>query len=246
MLPVDTQPSLKTAWVNNGNYLSQFLTGYGSLTPKVGSYLVYQTPTNLESQNYFNYTNNIASTWNQYTIEGWIAPFNSVGSSSKSITIGTGVNGTNYINIIITPVAITGVDYFIQGVYYTGGTNTALTAASPIYGRNAWLYYAMVKKSNSERYLMINGSLVGTVNTNTFSEAPATTSGVALQFGYAIPNTLTQGGMPVLYDMHRISNIARYNSDTVYTPPTTLFTNDANTWYLSSLENTFTPAPSPT
>jgi hypothetical protein len=240
---------LSTNWVVGTGLNSSFQVGVPVVggSPAVGSYLVYQSPSVDVGGAYKQYTNNIAVTnWNQYTIEGYVQmlPKNSwVGSESLySIYIGA-PTGTSYIRIFVQPNRATSQQIIFAYYYYNSGANNfPIGSTSGLISNSGWVYYTLVKQSNNQRFLMINGALVGSVSSTEFTEVLPTTTGVALQFGVTTGNTLP----PMCVDMHRISNIARYTPTQTFTPPTTVFANDVNTWFLSSFENTWTPAPSPT
>jgi hypothetical protein len=209
----------------------------GGAAPQVGSYVLYQSPSVDVPNSFVSYTNTIAVNWNQYTIEGWIyvLPKNSwvSGSSTvRTITIGS----SSPVTIQIIPNEATAQCILSLVVGGSSVINTGLQSAG------AWLYYSFVKINDSKRLAFVNGVQVGS-STTTATETPTTTSGTALQFG----NTNNSNTVvPVTYDMTRISNIARYIEGQSFTPPTTAFTNDKNTWFLSSWENTYVPSPSPT
>jgi hypothetical protein len=101
----------------------------------------------------------------------------------------------------------------------------------------------MVKESNNRRFFMLDGATIWDDATTNFSETFQYSTSPALSFGRTLG---FQPTVTTMWDMTRISNIARYSPSQTFTPPTTMFTNDDNTWYLSSFENTWTPAPSPT
>ena len=241
--------ALATNWGIATRQNSSFQTGVPVVggSPAVGSYLVYQSPSSGVGGAYSYYTNSVAVTnWQQYTIEGYVQmlPKNSwvVTETNYNIYIGDPA-GTSYIKIFVQPNRATNQQSIFAYYYYNSGANNyQIGGTSGLISSSGWVYYTLVKQSNSQRFLMINGALVGSVITTNYTEVLPTTTGIALQFGNITGNT----SAPMCIDMHRISNIARYTSSQTFTPPTTTFTNDINTWYLSSFENTWVPAPSPT
>lgn len=240
---------LATSWTVSTGLNSSFQTGVPVVggSPAVGSYLVYQSPSVDVGGAYKQYTNSVAVTnWNQYTIEGYVQmlPKNSWVTTETNYNIYIGdPAGTSYIKIFVNPNRATSqLSIFAYYYYNSGANNYPIGSSSGLLSSSGWWYYTLVKTSSNQRFLMINGALVGSVSSTEFTEVLPTTSGVALQFGNTTGNTVA----PMCVDMHRISNIARYTSAETFTPPTTLFTNDVNTWFLSSFENTWTPASSPT
>lgn len=240
---INTSPPLRTNWTSGGSIDSTRITGVGSLTPKVGTRLLYQTPTIDVADSYVKYNNNIASTWNQYTIEGWIAPLHpnswQTTASARNIVIG---NGAGYIRVYIVPNQPTN-QWLIGCSYYPGdGTNVSIASPGLLLSQDTWYYFTVVKLDSGTRFFMLNGVQAGTTNTNIFNETVNTTTGTAFQIG----NTSDNNVMPVAFDMMRISNIARYTLGETFTPPTTAFANDKNTWFLNDWETSLLPAPSPT
>lgn len=236
-------PPLQTNWGTASTLNSSFQVGWNNppLSPQVGTRILYQSPSQDVPNSYVKYTNNIAGTWDQYTIEGWIVALskNSWAASSSTREWSIGV-GTNRIVIQFIPNDATS-QFLLSSVYYDGTGNQQLVGSS-LLSMGTWIYFALVKQNNNSRYLFINGSQVA-IQTLYRDEQPGTTSGTALRFGSEANVNTT---MPMLYDQVRISNVARYLPGDTFTPPTTAFTNDVNTWFLTSWENTYVPAPSPT
>lgn len=249
----EAAPPLKTNWVyqsdgTNFQFLTNWYNGTFTTYPQVGSYMLYQRADS--STTFASYRNNIASTWNQYTVEGWVNVSRRAQTEFQNrMTIGNPSTG-NYMYLGVAPYHTTPLDYAVSFTIVQGGSvvwsSSATVPGSDIVLSNNWVYYTMVKTSNNQRFLMLNGATIWEDNSTTFSETINTTTGTnsyALEFGrvYGFQPTVN-----TLWDMTRISNVARYSSGQTFTPPTTMFTNDSNTWYLSSFENTWTPAPSPT
>jgi len=240
----DPNPPLKTNWggINNANTTrttSVSSSTYGVVTPRVGSYLWWQF-----NGGYVQYNNTIPSTWNSFTIEGWVTLFRdtiqpTLQNSVTTLTIGA---GNSYWDLQIIPNPATNqwqVGYLSWR--YPGGSTPIVTTGSGFISTNTWAYFTLVKQSDGTVFFMLNGTLRGSVaNPGSISD-PDTTSGVALAVGGG-----TSTAAQVAWDMIRISNVARYQSTDTFTPPTTAFANDVNTWFLTDAENTYTPSPSPT
>lgn len=249
--PVPGGSAVKTAWVynsdaTNSTFVTNFYTGITTVYPQVGSYMLKQLES-AGSATYASYSNNLSTTWNQYTVEGWaLCSRSGTDLYGVRLNIGSPASG-NYAYVSIIPYHTTPLDVLVSFTIFQGGTQV-WTSSSVIPGddvilSNNWFYYTMVKASPSLRFFMINGVTIWTDTTTTLNETFTTTTGTALALGRATPFYPTT---TTLWDMTRISNIARYSQNQTFTPPTTMFTNDANTWFLSSFENTWTPAPSPT
>lgn len=231
-------PPLKTSW--STSYSSgttqedRHFVGPGFIYPIEGDGLVYQDATGPS----LTYTNTRDSTWNQYTIEGWVYMLpTSLTYNPMQIRIG---NTTDNFLLFFQANAAPG-QVSISGAYYpAGGGSQPISASGGFYPMEQWIYYSFVKVSDTERFLMINGSLAGTVVTTNFSETNTNKRTVNFSSG-ATPSP------PLLWDMTRISNVARYASTDTFTPPTSAFTNDVHTWLLATFDyGDIRPAPSPT
>ena len=235
----------KTNWVFTGSSNSNFVTSSTpGVVPKVGTYMMKQPSGASGLATYGQYTNSLAGYWNQYTIEGWVNTQVAASQQANRMSIGP-ESGGNSIALQIVPNFNPNFTLYTFYVYYNNGANVWQTNLYQQNGTNAWVYLTLVKQSNSSRFLMVNGVTVWADNSTTFSESPATTGGnPALTFGRT--NGAFSPMVQTIWDQWRISDIARYDQSQTFTPPTTAFVNDINTWYLSSFENTWTPAPSPT
>jgi hypothetical protein len=234
-------PELATNWnsivaTNTQRVTTRSLYPSGTLTPQVGSYFWSQF-----NGGSVQYNNNINSTWNEWTVEGWVTAYRSstqqtLQSIATSLTIG---DGSSYLQFQIVPNPPSNQYVIGTSWHYTGGF-TPLTNSSGFISANTWTYFTVVKQSDGTTFLMINGQLYGSVNNVSISD-PITTSGLALSIGGGTTNSVQ-----VAWDMIRISNVARYTSDLTFFPPTITFNNDVNTWFLTDAENSYTPSPSPT
>jgi hypothetical protein len=187
------------------------------INAKVGSYFAQSLATTARQS--FIYTNSVpVTTWSTYTAEGWVNLLSSTATNSRKLVWGP---------VTLTITASTGVSQFS----YTGtATNIGSSFTIPV----GWTYITLVKTSNTNRVLYVNGTAVQTITTsyddNSFNATIVSFSDDSL--------TTSQTGL--LYDQVRISTVARYTTN--FTPPTTAFTNDSSTWFLCNWENTWQPA----
>ena len=241
--PIQTNWSIAT---NNGVTIVPTYSYNGFYAPaKVGNSLAYFNSTSTTNANYITYNNTIPIIWtNQWTIEFWMVTGTAfVSNSWTPLTVGIqdsyhyaltfnsnvvfdgGTGANNYVTTELVDSGNTGFTF--------GGGSVATTKLSP----PTFYYFTVVQENYESRKFYINGNLVAT-ETGAIDLTPNTTSSFALKLNNAAG--AWSGGL----DQIRISNIARYTSN--FTPPTTAFTNDVNTWFLCSFDNGFTPAPSPT
>lgn len=220
-----------TVTKNGSNVAPSFVT-----SPKVVSnYSAWFGPGSTStSTSYVTYTNNAtlaSSAWieSAFTFEWWHYATETDGGVIFAAT--TGPNG---------PRAALGSGTSTQLLTINAAGNV-FNLAPFTFSLNTWYNVAFVRLSSTDFKVYVNGVLrtISTVSPSTIGLfSKLVLDGEAFSPG--------GNGFEGYLDQMRISTTARYTGgtsvgDVVYTPSTTPFTVDADTWFLSNFENTWTP-----
>jgi len=177
-------------------------------------------------------TSNIYTSNSEFTIEAWIRFTDlSTYATARLYQGSTGVSNARHLVYITTPAHPTVPDrvYVALG---TGGSYSFLffDYSGTGFSTNTWYHIAATRDSSNNVRVFINGSQVGSAQTNTKAMF---STGTTTKIGYSDDNS---HGIVGNVDEIRVSDTARYTSG--FTPSTSAFTNDGDTLLLVHCDGT--------
>lgn len=153
-----------------------------------------------------------------FTIEFWLRPLTNSGTQTFYDDRPSSGVGENNIRFYKLGTAL---------YYYT--TTNRITANNAIPSTLTWYHVAVSRDSSNVVRMFVNGTQVGGTYTDTASKS-SNYSNFYIGSDHQFNQYYVNGWM----DEFRISNVARYTSS--FTPPTSAFTNDANTLILIHMD----------